>query len=301
MAATEAAVIWPRADWDLAEPEELGFDRSKLAAAGAWQARDAEGEPYRVLIVRHGKIAAEWNFRVDPLYRARQASAAKSTFACVLGIAVQEGVLSSADDRVVDYYPEMMDVPEGTGPKEGRYAYPENEGITFRHLIGNVSGYMKPGESPGKVFNYQTFGMNILTHSIATAYNLYKTADPERGGGFGTLTEWKIRDPIGGTWSWEYANFDLPPEAKLPIFGYYTGYNMTTRDMARLGLLWLRQGEWNGTQIVPADWVREITRVNDEILANEVPENHVYGRGFWCNDQGVLWPNLRRASSRPGV
>lgn len=284
--------VWPGKDWQVAEPEELGIDRNKLAEAARFQAEDADGRPYRILIARHGKIAAEWNFRVDPLEKAPQASASKSTFSCVLGIAIQEGVIGSENDRVVDYYPEMLDIAPGHGPKAGRHAFPENDGITFRQLIGNTSGYLKPGEAPGKVFNYQTFGMNILTHAIASAYNLYKTSDPERGAGFGTLTEWKIRNPIEGTWSWEYGNFDLHPEARTDVFGYFTGYQMAPRDMARLGWLWLNRGDWNGIQVVPSGWIDNATKVSSEILENEPEDRHVYGLGFWCNDRGQIWPDL---------
>ena len=287
---------WPGKQWQVAEPEELGIDRNKLGEAARFQAEDADGSPYRILIARHGKIAAEWNFRIDPLEKAPQASASKSSYSSVLGIALQEGVIESENARVADYYPEMLDIVPGQGPKADRHAYPENEGITFRQLIGNTSGYLKPGEAPGKVFNYQTFGMNILTHAVASAYNLYKTSEPERGGGFGTLTEWKVRNPIGATWSWEYGNFELPPEARIDVFGYTTGYQMTPHDMARLGWLWLNSGSWNGTQVVPSGWIEKATKVSPEILENEPEERHVYGLGFWCNDQAQVWPNLPKDS-----
>lgn len=290
--STQTERVWHGNDWQTAEPEELGFDREKLGEAGRFQAEDAGDRPYRILIARRGKIAAEWNFRTDPRAQAPQASASKSTFSCVLGVAVEEGVIKSENDRVADYYPEFLDIAPGQGPKEGRHAFPENEGITFRQLIGNTSGYMKPGEAPGKVFNYQTFGMNILTHAVASAYNLYKTSDPERGAGFGTLTEWKIRNPIGGTWSWEYGNFDMHPEARTDVFGYFTGYRQTPHDMARLGWLWLNRGNWNGTQVVPSRWIDEATKVSTEILENEPEDRHVYGLGFWCNDQAQIWPDL---------
>ena len=294
--SVEDSISWPVPEWQQTEPEALGLDRNRLMQAGAWQASAAENTPYRVLIVRQGQIAAEWNFRVDQHEPARQASASKSTFSCVLGVAVQEGVIRSADDRVIDYYPELMNVRPGQGPKPGRHAFTDNEGITFRHLIGNTSGYMKPAEKPGKVFNYQTFGMNVLTHALASAYSLYKTDEPERGAGFGKLTEWKVRDPIGGSWAWGYRNFELPPEAKLGVFGYFTGYEMTPYDMARCGLLWLRRGSWDGKQVVPEEWLRQATRVNADVLASEPEENHRYGLGFWCNDRGRMWPDLPRDS-----
>lgn len=289
--------VFPGADWEAAEPEGLGFDPARLAGVGEWQAKHADGSPYRLLVVRHGQIAAEWlggGIGVNDLQR--QASASKSTYSTVLGIAIAEGMIGSADDLVSDYYPEFLDVAPDEGPKENRYAFPENAGITFRQLIGNMSGYMKPGEAPGKTFNYQTFGMNVVTHALASVYSMYRTSDPERGAGFGRLTERKVRNLIGGSWKWTYSNFDLQPNAKLGVFGYATTYEMTARDMARLGLLWLNDGEWEGKRVVPAEWIREATRVSDMLLQNEPRELWQYGLGFWCNDQGVLWPSLPRNS-----
>ena len=297
--STHPERVWPGTEWQTAELDEVGIDRVKLVDADHYQAElseSSDSRPYRILIARHGKIATEWSFRTDPLAQAHQASASKSTFASVLGIAISEGVIGSENDRVADYYPEMLDIVPGGGPKEGRYAFPDNDGITFNHLIGNTSGYMKPGEAPGKVFNYQTFRMNILTHAIASAYSLYKTSKPDQGASFGTLTEWKVRNPIDGSWSWEYGNFNLHTEAKLGVFGYFTGYLMSPRDMARMGWLWLNRGNWNGTQVIPAEWIDKATRVSQEILDNEPEERHVYGLGFWCNDQSQVWPNLPKDS-----
>ncbi len=293
---TRLKQIFPKAEWQSGSPEELGFDGGKLAAIGEWQARRDTDARYRLLVVRQGRIAAEWGRGLSADEQVGQASASKSTFSSVLGIAVREGKIGSADDPVIDYYPEMMDVALGEGPKEGRHAFPENAGITFRQLIGNTSGYMKPGETPGKVFHYQSYGMNILTHAIATRYGLYKTAAPQRGAGFGKLTEWKIRDPIGGSWGWEVTNFDLPAAAKIAIFGNYTNYRCTARDMARLGLLWLNYGRWDDEQVVPDDWLRQATRTSDEILANEPEEKWHYGLGFWTNDRSKLWPDLPTGS-----
>ncbi|MCH8311225.1 MAG: serine hydrolase, partial [Chloroflexi bacterium] len=171
---------FPGAQWESKSPDELGFSEEKLASVESWMLETAQGEPFRVVVARGGYIAAEWNHGIAAEEQLRQASASKSFYSCLLGIAEAEGKISCLDARVVECYPEMMDVEEGAGPKDGRHAFEKDRDITFRQLIGNTSGYMKPGEEPGKKFHYQTFGMNIVTNSLATAYGMYDSADPDR-------------------------------------------------------------------------------------------------------------------------
>ena len=179
--------VFPEQSWETISPADAGFDTQKLDQAKQWLDDRVEKDHYRVVIVRGGRLVAEWNHNVDRDRKFGIASAAKSIYSNVLGIVVEEGAIPSADAKVYDYYPEMMDVPEGEGPKDGRYAFEKDRGITFRQLISNTSGYMKPGEEPGKVFHYQTYGMNILTHSIARIYDLYDISDPEGSPGFRKL------------------------------------------------------------------------------------------------------------------
>jgi CubicO group peptidase (beta-lactamase class C family) len=283
---------FPGLEWERAEPRAAGFDPDMLSAAGR-RLEDGTGElAYRAVVVRDGRIAAEWGKGIAPDDRRGMASAAKSLFSSILGIAVAEGKIGSADDPAVRYFPEMMDVSEGRGPKPGRCAKPEDRAITLRQLISNTSGYMKPGETPGAQFHYQTFGMNILCHAVASAYGLYDSSDPDRLPGLATLIEERIRDPIGGAWTHGYSNFGHPPGALIGIFGNYTHCNASARDMARMGLLWLRFGRWGERQVIPEDWLREATRTSPDILRNCPPEQWCYGHGFWTNDHGLLWPQL---------
>jgi CubicO group peptidase (beta-lactamase class C family) len=290
------ASIFPDEQWDRVQPEDVGMSGDGLEDARRWLEQEAGEQPYRAVVVRGGRIVAEWRQGVEEDDRLPMASAGKSLFSSVLGIAVGEGRIAGADDRVVDYYPEMMDVPDGLGPKPGRFAKPEDRDITFRQLISNTSGYMKPGETPGSTFHYQTFGMNIVCHAIAAAYGLYDSAEPERLPGFGGLLEEKLRDPIGASWTHTYMNFKHPPESLIGIFGNYTQVSAGARDMARMGLLWLHFGRWGDRQVVPEDWLREASQTAPDVRRNGPEEEWCYGYAFWTNDHGVLWPALPRDS-----
>lgn len=289
---------FPGDEWEIRQAEELGFDEAKLqdARRRLAEAIGPEGR-YRLCLVRNGYIAAEWNAGVDVDERVEIASAQKSAYSCLLGIAIGEGRIGSVDDLVRDYYPEMLQVPEGTGPKPNRSNKPEDAQITFRHLVTNTSGYLKPGELPGEQYHYQSFGLCILMHAIGKAYGAYDSSDPEGSRGEGELIREKIRDRIGGTWTWSWGNFDLPAEARIGIFGYHTKLSMTARDMCRLGWLWCNFGNWNGDQVVPEEWLRQAT-VAARIARRQSesdPLTHgarAYGHGFWCNDEGQLWPDF---------
>ncbi len=322
--------LYPDKSWRKASVHEAGFDPSKLERAKSWLDRSAKTRRYRVVVVRSGRLVANWNHgfglernsigflarcfmtpimgftgrkrfaRWEPASTAAiqlpLASAAKSIFSCILGIAIAEGKLPSADAKIVDYYPEAMDVPEGKGPKSGRYAFEKDRNITFRQLISNTSGFMKPGEAPGKVFHYQTYGMNILTHALAKIYGLYTVADPDGSPGLKQLVNQKMRIPIGANWSYYRMNFDLHSKARINIFGYYDGVKASALDMARLGWLWCNYGRWMGKQLIPEAWLREATRTAPDIHANCPPEQWRYGYGFWTNDHAQMWPGLPRDS-----
>jgi len=293
------ATTYPGARWERVTPSAAGFAPERLDGVKRWLDDAASGREdgrYRIVIVRGGRVVAEWNKGVGRDEQLWMASAAKSVFSCILGIAIEEGRISSADARVVDYFPEAMDVPEGEGPKPGRYVFEKDHAITFRQLISNTSGYMKPGEEPGKVFHYQTFGMNILTHAIARTYGLYDIHDPEGSPGFKQLVDEKLRVPIGATWGYYLMNFDHGPKARINIFGYYDGIQATALDMARLGWLWRNRGRWRDRQLIPEAWLSEATRTAPDIRANCPRGQWKYGYAFWTNDWGELWPNLPRDS-----
>ncbi|MBN1563687.1 MAG: serine hydrolase, partial [Anaerolineae bacterium] len=291
-------IPYPVPIWDHWSPAAAGFDPLKMVAAKQWLEAQAKPTktPYRIVIVRGGKIVVEWEYITSRGAMLELKSAAKSVFATILGMAILDGKIGSVNDRVVDYYPEMMDVPKGCGPKPGRYAFEKDRAITFRHLISNTSGYMKPGEEPGQVFHYQTYGMNILTHAIAKTYGLYDSNDPDHSPGLNALIDDWLKKPLRAHWDHYVGNFDLHPDARTHIFGNYQGMKATALDMARLGWLWCMKGIWKRKRLIPIAWLEEATHTAPDILANCPEDQWRYGYGFWTNDHGKLWPHLPRDS-----
>lgn len=285
---------FPDTDWERTSPEQAGIAAAGLQKAKTWLEDHAVGQGYRFVIVRSGRVVFELYSKIDPAVQLPIASAAKTIYANVLGIAIAEKRIPALNAKVVDYYPEMMDVPPGTGPKEGRYAFEKDREITFEQLIANTSGYMKPGETAGKVFHYQTYGMNILTHALAKLYGLYDTNHPENSPGFGQLIQQKIASPIGANWSYHHTNFDLHAAARLNIFGNYCQVFTNPLDLARLGWLWSNWGRWGDRQVIPETWLRKSAEVAPDILANCPAEQWQYGYGTWTNSQLRLAPELPR-------
>lgn len=288
------AITFPGPEWDRAPPADVGVSGEKLARAkDRFEAR-AAGDPYRIVVVKDGRIVAEWNHGVGTDERLGIASAAKSVYSTILGIAIDEGVVKSADAKLADLYPEALEVLPGEGPKGGRHARRTDRAITLGQLIANTSGYLKPDEAPGEVKHYQTFGMNVLTHALAKRYGLYDVADPEGSPGFEVLIDSRLAAPIRATWDYDVWNFDHHEDARLSVFGYYTDVRTTARDLARLGWLWCQFGRWENRQLVPESWLREATEPVPAEWEADPSRNmlETYGRGFWTNATGALWPSL---------
>ena len=108
-----AAKTFPQAEWQIASASDVGMDSEKLNRAKTWLDSKFADDRYRVAIVRHGYLVAEWTHNIPSAEKHHIASANKSILSSMLGIAIDEGKIGSAGDLAVDYYPELMDVPGG--------------------------------------------------------------------------------------------------------------------------------------------------------------------------------------------
>ena len=116
-------------EWLEGEPEDYGFKWNKIAATYLV----AEEMPFlrSVLILRHGKLLAEWYFNDGSIYKAEHIhSASKSFMSALIGIAFREGYLTDLDQKMLDYFPEYV-TPE---------LDPRKHNITIRHLLQMQAG-----------------------------------------------------------------------------------------------------------------------------------------------------------------
>ncbi|MFI6538169.1 serine hydrolase domain-containing protein [Nonomuraea sp. NPDC050547] len=265
------------------QPQAIpGLDEQALAA----------GQTTAFVVVRDGKLLYEGYFngtRRDSTLTSM--SVAKSVLSLLVGVAVGEGKIRSADDPITAYVPEL------------RERDPRFEKITLRHLMGMRSGlryddegtpfsddtstYYSPDlrglaiddsgveSDPGQGFRYNNF--NPLLVGLA----LERTTKVP----VATYLEQKLWRPLGmeadGSWSLDSSDGFEKMES---------GVNGRAVDFAKLGMLVAEQGRWNGQQLVPAEWINE-------------PNTPVVAPNGWADGYQLFWwarGEARVASGRYG-
>jgi len=232
---------------------------------------------YSLLVVKDGTLIAEEYFNSGSA--AQQTliqSVSKSYLSALVGIAIDQGCLSSVDQPMVGFFPEVA----------GRVSDPRKLGITIRQMLQMRAGY--PDEEtdsayldalywglyppliedfplvsePGTAFNYSNVTYSLL------AILLERACGPD-------LREF-AREHLFNPTDTEVGEWLLDREGNYIGSG---GIHVTARDAAVFGQLYLDQGVYNGEQIVPAGWVAQSLRSYSERTKN-------YGRSLTFRDLG---------------
>ena len=265
----------PGDDWEVSTPEEQGLD-PELLDEFYEDAHDLD-TLYSLLVVKDGFLIAEQYFNGGSAdEQTLIQSATKSYISALSGIAIEQGCLSSVDQKMLAFFPEVAD--EVTDPRKRE--------ITIRQLLQMRSGY--PDEEtdaaylealylgvptplieafplvsePGSDFNYSNLTYNWL------AIILERACGPDLRD-FARQYLFEPTDTEVGDWLNDYE-------------GNYIGsggIHVTARDAARFGLLFMRDGIYEGVQVVPADWVHASLQTYSERARD-------YGWGFSFKDLG---------------
>lgn len=213
-------------------------------------------------------------------------SMAKSWISTLVGIAIKEGKIDSINQKACDFLPEFC---------EG-----DNSKITIKHLLTMSSGldwdedyhdplgqtaeaYFAPNlrkqmmrlkavENPGEIFKYHSSCSQLLAFIVESA----------TGKSVNQYISEKLWKPMGAKhpalWNTDTKRGDEKA---------FCCINSNARDFARLGKLYLNQGNWNGTQILDSNYVKEATSAAN-LLDEDGNKNVNYGYQFWiANRRGL--------------
>lgn len=292
--AADPGALWPEGEAMFGELPG-GVDAIKLNAALDKAFFEPDPEKPRksraVVVVYRGSIVAE---RYAPGFSKDTAlisqSMAKSVLNALAGILVGQGKLALHDPAPVR---------EWADPKDPRHAITldnllrmssglafdenytrANSDTNMQYTTGDFAAFTaaKPLEAPpGTKFNYSTGTSNVIGRIVRQA------AGPDFSDGF-AFPRRALFDPIG------MRRTVLEVDAAGSLQGGSFVY-ATARDYARVALLFLRDGVWNGTRILPEGWVKYTLTPTPGSLPQKG-----YGAHFWLNtgvDPNVRrWPNV---------
>jgi CubicO group peptidase (beta-lactamase class C family) len=277
--AWQGAPVVPGAAWTTVKPETMGYYSPRLEALRAWL---ATGDTAAMTIVVHGQQIFEYG---KPDLVSKVASMRKSILAMLYG----KYVISGAID--------LRKTVKELGLQEAEAFLPIEEYAMLEHLLTARSGiYLRSGNAD---LDLQTPKRGS---KLPGTYHAYNNWDFNAAGtAFEKLTGRSIYDalerdlarPIG------MQDFDRARQQKVPSPGsVHPEYvmNLSTRDMARLGLLMLRGGRWGETEVVSAQWCRHITSLVTPFDRINPPGLSVRGR-FDRWGYGVMWWVWEEASA----
>jgi CubicO group peptidase (beta-lactamase class C family) len=269
-----AAAEYPGAAWKTIEhPERIGWSPARLKAA---QDYASTINTAAVTIVTAGRVLHEWG---ETATRFNVHSIRKSFLSALYGIHV-------ADGRI-----DLSKTMETLGIDDNEPSLtPEEKQATLHDLLKARSGVYHPAlyetagmkaarplrgsHAPGTFWYYNNWDFNVLgtVFERLTKTNLFaefktRIADPLQ------MQDYRIED----------GEYVAGADSVYPAYPF----RMTARDMARFGLLFLRNGKWRDRQILPADWVR------DSIVSySDAGNSGGYGYLWWVTVEGRHLPGV---------
>ena len=218
-------------------------------------------------------------------------SVSKSVISALFGIAVEEGLIASLDDHVTNYVPSL----EGTGYDGVKIkdVLQMSSGIRFNEDYADFnSDINRMGRAIAFNSPLERFVASLENEREPGTFNQYVSMDTQvlgmilreaTGMNLSQYTEEKLWCPLGMEAD---AYWLIDNSGMEAAFG---GLNAVLRDYVRFGLLYLYNGKWNGSQVVPASWVKDsITPDAPHLMPGFNPNsNWVLGYGYqWWIPEG---------------
>ncbi len=276
-------VIWPTDGWQTSTPEAQGMMSGQLAAFFETWSQDYLNLD-SLIVVRNGYIVAEaYTPLNNPDLKHNLYSVTKSFTGALIGVMLQDGLLEGLDTPVLELFPDrtVQNVDERKTALTVRDLLTMSPGLECNDM---QAGFLERGTSdlmeeaaddlqfaldlpmaaaPGEVWNYCNTFTQILS-GIITEKTGMTALD---------YASEKLFKPLGITdvaWA----------ESQTGLSLGYSGLYLTPRDMAKFGYLYLKQGQWAGEQIIPADYAAASLSSQIKTPWDAVP----YGYLWWGFD-----------------
>lgn len=237
---------------------------------------------HAVLLMQKGNLITEGYYapyKKNSLHR--MFSIAKSLNALCIGLLEEEGKLKLSD-KIVDYFPDKL--PEEVHPFLAAMTIEDMLRMRSCHAQTTyklsdmewVESFFKttPTHKPGTVFHYDTSAAHVLCMLV------------ERVSGKPMFTYFreKVADEIG----WSKDSHLIKNDFGDPQGG--SGLMCTPGDLLLLAKLLLQEGNWNGKQLLPKDYLKKATsNLTPNIVTGGVKSERMgYGYQIWCGEHGCF-------------
>lgn len=273
---------FPGDHWQEATAQEVGLNQDRIDRL--FEMTFADDATQGAAFFKSGRLIKEhYAEGYDKNSHGTSWSMAKSFYAALIGISIDRGEIASLDDPVAKYLDYFND---------------ERRNISIRHILNMTSGLDFPShehenmffssdhlayardvgveKEAGEKFEYNNVNSMLLADILQQVTGV--PADQ-------LLTD-RIFNKIGLTDAvlWQ-------DSAGNPLT--YCCVDTTVRQYSRFGLLFARNGNWNGEQIIPADYVEEtFTPVWDSLNSDTINQNRGYSMHWWISnndERGIIF------------
>ena len=272
--------MYPGEHWQKPEtPEQLGWSSEKLAEARAYSKQIGSAA---VMIVDDGVVVDAWG---DITRRFQCHSMRKSLMSALIGVHVDEGNIDlskTMGDLGIDRVEPTLTAEEKQATvgdlikaRSGIYIPALGEDALMRSMRPK-----RHSHPPGTFWYYNNWDFNAL----GTIF------EQQTGTGIFKEFETRFARPL------QMEDFDISycrylssadyPNAPYSPHRYYL-FRVSARDLARFGLLFLREGQWRDQQIVSPGWVKESTASH-----SKRGFDGGYGYMWWTGVKQGLLPNV---------
>lgn len=259
--------------WNKVKPEKYGYDSEKFAAVTDYVINHTHATGMMVV------VGGESIYEFGSLKRLSYiASCRKSVLAMLYGKYVESGQIDLKKtigelgmDDIGGLLPieKTATVYDLITARSGVYHPASNAGDDLAYAPERGS------QKPGKLYLYNNWDFNAAgaAFEIMTGKNIYDALDED------------IAKPVGMQ-DWDRSLQKKTGDLTVSQYPAYH-FHFSTRDMARLGYLMLRKGNWNGTQVISESWVKEMTTTVtpfDEMNPPKRKDRYSYGYMWWLFD-----------------